>query len=128
MTEERKTTIKEPVPRYAMADGSAPEYEAILEQIQNYRKSMIGRSFFYIHAGDSEQPCLCRIIPGSGKIFFHEIVDHGKYGISDEDMEEAQKFDTGAFTLPGHFHISPHIEKKLRALLDENEKITAYHS
>lgn len=123
MTDQRMMTIEEPLPRYAMADGSAPEYEAILEQIQNYRKSMIGRSFFYIHAGDSEQLCLCRIIPGSGKIFFHEIVDHGKYGISDEDMEEAQKDDTGAFTLPGHFHISPHIEKKLRVLLDENEKI-----
>ena len=118
MTEERKSTIKEPVPRYAMADGSAPEYEAILEQIQNYRKSMIGRSFFYIHAEDSEQPCLCRIIPGGGKIFFHEIVDHRKYGISDEDMQDAVKYDTGIFTLPGHIHISPHIEKKLRALLD----------
>ena len=33
-------------------------------------------------------------------------------------MEDALKYDTGTFTLPGHFHISPHIEKKLRALLD----------
>ena len=33
-------------------------------------------------------------------------------------MEDALKYDTGIFTLPGHFHISPHIEKKLRALLD----------
>lgn len=109
MTDQRMMTIEEPLPRYAMADGSAPEYEAILEQIQNYRKSMIGRSFFYIHAGDSEQLCLCRIIPGSGKIFFHEIVDHGKYGISDEDMEEAQKVRHRGLYPAGSFpYLAPH--------------------
>jgi hypothetical protein len=111
----------EPLPRDTTADGSAPEYEAILEQILDHRKSMIGRSFFYIHAGESEQLCLCRIIPGSKKIFFHEILDHQKYGISDDDMEQALKSDKGTFTLPGHFHISPHIEKKLRALLNEEK-------
>jgi hypothetical protein len=119
MTHQRISPVMEPLPRYATADGSVPEYEAILTQIQDYRKSMIGRSFFYIHSGESEQLFLCRIIPGSGKIFFHEILDHQKYGISDDDMEQAQKIDTGTFTLPGHFHISPHIEKKLRALFDE---------
>ena len=118
---KQQSTGAEPLPRYATADGSAPEYEVLLEQIQNYRASMIGRSFYYIHAGESEHLCLCRIIPGAGNIFFHEIVDHRKYGISDDDMEHAQRFDTGAFTLPGHFHISPHIERKLRALLNEEE-------
>ena len=120
MSDMRRSSGRDALPRYATADGSTPEYGAILEQIQNYRQSMIGRSFFYILAEDEENYCLCRIIPGGGTIFFHEIVDHRKYGISDEDMEEAKKFDTGAFTLPGHFHISPHIEKKLRALLDED--------
>jgi len=118
---ERPNPGAEPLPRYATADGSAPEYEVLLEQIQNYRASMIGRSFYYIRAGESEHLCLCRIIPGAGKIFFHEIVDHRKYGISDDDMEHAQRFDTGAFSLPGHFHISPHIEKKLRTLLNEGD-------
>jgi hypothetical protein len=118
MTKEGMNAERDPLPRYAMPDGSEPEYEAILEQIQYYRQSMIGSAFFYIRARVTEGFCLCRIIPGGGKIFFHEIVDHQRYGISDEDMEEALKYDTGAFTLPGHFHISPHIEKKLRALLD----------
>ena len=111
-------TGNEPPPRYAMADGSEPEYEAILEQIQNHRKSMIGRSFYYIHSVQTDQLRLCRIIPGGEKIYFHEVVDHQKFGISDDDIKESLKFDTGVFTLPGHFHISPHIEKKLRALLD----------
>jgi hypothetical protein len=118
MTKKRLDSDREPLPRYAMPDGSAPEYEAILERIQYHRRSMIGSSFFYIRAGDNEDLCLCRIIPGGGKIFFHEIVDHDTYGISDEDLLEAGKYDAGAFGLPGHIHISPHIEKKLRALLD----------
>ncbi|HNX18548.1 MAG TPA: hypothetical protein PKM50_09525 [Methanoregula sp.] len=118
MTTKEMHAEREPLPRYAMPDGSEPEYEAILEQIQYQRKSMIGSAFFYIRAGVAENLCLCRIIPGGGKIFFHEIVDHQKYGISDEDMEDAVKYDTDIFGLPGHIHISPHIESKLRTLLD----------
>ena len=105
------------VPRYIMPDASEPEYEVILEQIQQYRKSQIGSSFYYIRAGE-ESTLLCRIIPGGGKIFFHEVVDHENHGISDEDIAEAIKGDPGTFTLPGHHHISPLIEKKLRALLE----------
>ncbi len=97
------TSGKEPLPRYTMADGSAPEYEAILQQIQNYHISMIGRSFYYIHAGQTDELSLCRIIPSGGKIYFHEIVDHRKFGISDDDMEEASKFTTGVFTVRGIF-------------------------
>lgn len=118
MTNDGMNAEKKSLPRYAMPDGSESEYEAILEQIQYQRKSMIGSAFFYIHTRAAEEFCLCRIIPGGGKIFFHEIVDHRRYGISDEDMQDAVKYDTGIFSLPGHIHISPHIEKKLRALLD----------
>jgi len=121
MTEEGQSSGTGPGQQYAMADRPAPDYEAILEQIQDYRRSMIGRSFFYIHAVRSDEFCLCRIVPGGGKIFFQEIIDHRKCGISDEEMELAQRFDTGAFSLPGHFHITPHIEKKLRALFDERD-------
>ena len=70
MTPESAKSDRKPLPRYAMPDGSEPEYGAILEQIQNYRKSMIGSSFFYIQARPAEEPCLCRIIPGGGRIFF----------------------------------------------------------
>jgi hypothetical protein len=107
----------DPLPRYLMADRSEPDYEIILEQVQQYRKSLIGSSYYYIRI-DDEIPCLCRIIPGGGKIFFHEVVDHHKHGISEDDITQAIKGDRGAFTLPDHYHISPHIEKKLRALLE----------
>jgi len=117
MSKADRPTSAYTVPRYIMPDGSEPEYEAILEQIQNYRKSQIGSSFYYIRAGE-ESILLCRIIPGGGKIFFHEVVDHEKHGISDEDITEAIKGDPGTFTLPGHHHISPLIEKKLRVLLE----------
>jgi hypothetical protein len=107
----------EPLPRYVMPDGSEPDYELILEQLHDYRKSLIGSSYFYIRAGEKGS-CLCRIMHGGGKVFFHEVVDHEQHGISDGDIEESIKPDTGTFTLPGHYHISPHIEQKLRALMD----------
>ena len=69
MIKDGMNTDREPLPRYAMPDGSEPEYEAILEQIQYQRKSMIGSAFFYIRAGAAEELCLCRIIPGGWKIF-----------------------------------------------------------
>lgn len=117
MPKVERTTCTFTVPRYIMPDASEPEYEMILEQIQQYRKSQIGSSYYYIRA-DEEGMLLCRIIPGGGKIFFHEVIDHRKHGISDEDITDAIKGDPGTFTLPGHHHISPHIEKKLRALLE----------
>jgi len=109
---------KGPLPWYAVPDQSEPEYEAILEQVQDQRKSMIGSSFYYIRAKEKEELCLCRIVPSAGRIFFHEIVDHQKYGISDDDLDDARRHDIGVFTMPDHFHISVLIEKKLRVLLD----------
>jgi hypothetical protein len=100
-----------------MPDESEPEYAAILEQLEQYRKSQVGMSYYYIRAGENSNS-LCRIVPGGKNVFFHEVVDHRQHGISDEDIEESIMRDTGAFTLPGHFHISEHIEKKLRSLLE----------
>jgi hypothetical protein len=105
----------EPVPRYINPDHSAPDYDAIMEQLQNYQASQIGTSYYYIRA-DENLCALCRIFSGGGKIFFHEIVNHEKHGISEEDILESVKQDPGLFTLPGHYYISPHIEAKLRAL------------
>jgi hypothetical protein len=118
MLKTQRIAGKAPLPRYIMPDESEPEYDLILEQLQNYRKCLIGSSYYYIRASD-KSCSLCRIVPGGGKVFFHEVVDHGQHGISDEDIEESVKMDTGAFTLPGHYHISPLIEKKLRALYDK---------
>jgi hypothetical protein len=107
----------EPLPRYVMPDGSAPDYDEILEQLQEYHHSHIGSSYFYIRA-EHDRTSLCRIIPGGGKLFFHEIIDHEKHGISEADLEHAINRDTGSFSTPGYYPISPHIETKLRVLLD----------
>ena len=117
MPKVKKITGMAPLPQYIMPDESEPEYALILEQLQDYRKSLIGSSYYYIRAGD-ECNYLCRIVHGGGRVFFHELVDHQKHGISDEDIEKSVKKDTGTFTLPGFFPISPHIEQKLRVLYD----------
>jgi hypothetical protein len=117
MPKAKKATGLAPLPQYIMPDESEPEYELILEQMQNYRKSMIGSSYYYIRAGD-ERSCLCRIVHGGGKVFFHEMVDHHKHGISDDDINESVRLDNGTFSLPGHHSLSPHLEQKLRILYD----------
>ena len=117
MPKAKKITGMAPLPQYIMPDESEPEYELILEQVQDYRQSLIGNSYYYIKAGD-ERCCLCRIIHGGGKVFFHELVDHDRHGISDEDIEQSVRMDTGSFSLPGYYPISPHVEQKLRVLYD----------
>jgi hypothetical protein len=107
----------EPLPRYIRPDASIPEYDEILAQLQEYHRSLIGSSYYYILV-ENERTNLCRILLGGGKIFFHEIVDHEKHGISENDLEEAVRLDIGSFSTPGYYPVSPHIETKLRVLLD----------
>lgn len=107
----------EPLPRYAMPNESEPEYDLILEELHKDRHSQVGRAFFYIKS-DEDGCALCRIMHGGGKIYFHEIIDHRKHGIADEDIELSARMDPQAFALPGHYHISPLVEKKLRALFE----------
>jgi len=117
MPTAKKITGMAPLPQYIMPDGSEPEYERILEQLQNYQNSLIGSSYYYVRA-DEENCSLCRIVHGGGKIYFHELVDHRKHGISDEDLEESVRQDTGSFSLSGYYPVSPLIEQKLRVLYD----------
>jgi hypothetical protein len=118
MPSVKKICNVDPVPRYIMPDASEPDYVAILEQLQEYQSSRIGSSYYYVHAG-GESCSLCRIVHGGGKIFFHEVVDHEKHGISEDDLEEAIQQDTGILTIPSHHPISSHIESKLHAILDD---------
>ena len=115
MSKAKKISGTEPLPRYSMPDESEPEYALILGELQDDRRSLIGTSYYYIKS-DTEGFALCRIIHGGGKVFFHEIVDHRKFGISDDDIELSADMDTGTFELPGHYHISELVEQKLRAL------------
>jgi hypothetical protein len=117
MPKVKKNTGTAPLPQYIMPDASEPEYEQILEQLQDYRNCLIGSSYYYVRSGD-DHCCLCRIVPGGGRIFFHELVDHQKHGISDEDIEDAVRQDNDSFSFPGYFPISPLIEQKLRILYD----------
>jgi hypothetical protein len=107
----------EPLPRYVRPDAMVPEYDEILEQLQEYHRSFIGSSYYYIRV-ENDRLYLCRILPGGGKIFFHEIVDHEKHGISEDDLEEAVRLDTDSFSTPGYYPVSLHIETKLRVVLD----------
>jgi hypothetical protein len=107
----------QPLPRYVMPDMSEPEYDLILDELRDDGRSSIGSSFFYIKS-DNDGCVLCRVIQGAGKIYFHEVVNHLQHGISDEDLELSVKKDPGTFALPGHYHISDLIEKKLHALME----------
>lgn len=100
-----------------MPDASAPAYDEIMAHLQDSYRSCIGISYYYIRAGSNET-ALCRIVPGGGKIFFHEMVDHENYGISDADIDEAVRRDTGLFPFPGYYPISIRIENKLRVLFE----------
>jgi hypothetical protein len=100
-----------------MPDESVPPYELILEQVQNFDHCMIGTSWYYIHA-DDYGCCLCRIVYGGGKIYFHEKVDHAIHGISHDDIREAVRLGQDSFSLEEYYPISPHIGQKLRVLED----------
>jgi hypothetical protein len=117
MATAQKTSGIEPIPRYVMPDASIPDYDEILEQLQEYQRSLIGSSYYYIRV-ENDGMFLCRILPGGGKIFYHEIVDHDKHGISDDDLQTAVNIDTGLLSRPGYHQISPHIESKLRVVLE----------
>jgi len=117
MPKVRKISGIEPVPRYTNPDTSVPDSYKILDQLQEYPRSLIGSSYYYVRM-ENDLIFLCRLIPSTGKLFFHEIVDHNKLGISDDDLEESINLDEGSFSTSGYYLISPHIETKLRVLMD----------
>ena len=117
MPTAKKTASIEPLPRYIMPDASVPAYDEILAQLQEYHRSLIGSSYYYVRT-EKDRITLCRIMPGAGKLFFHEIVDHEKHGVSEDDLEEAVSLGEGSFTTSGYYPVSAHIETKLRVLLD----------
>lgn len=113
MATVQKASTIEPIPRYIMPDASIPDYDEILRQLQGYERSQIGSSFYYIRVEDRRM-FLCRILPGGGKIYYHEIVDPAKHGLSEHDLEEA--VSPGADSR--YYQISPRIETNLRATPD----------
>jgi hypothetical protein len=114
----QKTSGREPMPRYVMPDASIPPYDEILHMLQEHNCSPVGASYYYILSNE-HRTALCRIVPGAGKVFFHEIVDHEKYGVSEDDIEEAITMDGGVLPTPGYYPVSSHIDTKLRVLTDD---------
>jgi hypothetical protein len=108
----KKTGGSGPLPRYGLSDASVPEYDEIMVQLHKNPRSLIGSSYYYIRTVNG-RTSLCRILPGAGSIFFHEVVDHKKQGISDKDLEDAIAQDSGVFSMPGYYPVSSVIEKKL---------------
>jgi hypothetical protein len=117
VTVVRNTSGIEPLSRQMMPDVLAPAYDEIMAQNQDHHRCCIGISYYYIWAGKNEV-ALCRIVPGGGKIFFHEVVDHEKHGVTYDDIEEAVRRDTGLFSVPGYYPISIRIENKLKVLFE----------
>jgi hypothetical protein len=105
----------EPVPSYIMPDRSAPNYELIIEQLKTGGNSPVGSSYYYIKADDN-RCSLCRIIHGGGNVFFHEVIDHEKYSISNKDLDEVVKPGRDMASLPEHYQVSPEIYAKLRTM------------
>ena len=117
MTKAKQVCGVDPVPKYIMSDRSTPNYELILEELHNQGNSQVGSSYFYIKKG-GELSSLCRIVYGGGKVFFHEVLDHDKHGISEDEIDQAVMHGMALTALPDHYFISPHIEMKLHTLVD----------
>jgi hypothetical protein len=117
MQVEHNSNRISPLPRYVKPDMTEPDYNIILGELQEYHRSLIGSSYYYIRRCE-EDPVLCRIIHGGGKVFFHEIIDHESHGISDDDLHDALIENSEAFTSKGYCNISAQIDSKLRVLFD----------
>jgi hypothetical protein len=92
-------------------------YSEILEWLSDSRESYIGSSYYYIRSG-SDDPVICRLNITGGSLYSMEVINHSRYGITDEDLDEAVLYQEEEPEIPGHYQISIHIEKKLRAILD----------
>jgi hypothetical protein len=94
--------------------------DEVLDVMEEHRNALVKGAFYYIRSEPSkpEEFFLCRIVHGGGRVFFQEQVEHCEHGISDDDLMYAVRHSTVDLGIPGHYHISPHIEKKLRTLLE----------
>ena len=77
MPQAERIAGSDPLPRYVMPDGSGPDYDRILDDLHLHNTALIGLSIYYSPVRQREPAGgLCRIVPGGGKIYFHEIVDN----------------------------------------------------
>ncbi len=103
-----------PVPPYAMPDRSVPPYEQIISELAGLESCFIGSSCFYVQKRDGHCS-LHRIVCGSPKIFFHELVSHEDLGITVPELAGAACKDAEFASLPGYYPVSQLIRKKLQS-------------
>lgn len=96
----------------------ASEFEMIIRNFHGHEQAVIGRCYYYIR-DDGRRRGLCRMMVGYGKLYSAEFVDHESHGISDDDIDDAIRIASRSHETPGYYHISDHIDKKLRSLLEK---------
>jgi hypothetical protein len=93
------------------------EFDQIIAHLSEYGTAMIGRSYFFIRS-QGDYASLYQTNVGYGRIYSSEVIDHHRYGISDDDIDHALRIAPPACEIKGYFPVSGHIEKKLRVLFD----------
>jgi hypothetical protein len=93
------------------------EFELILKHLEDYGTATIGKCHYYIRS-EGKSAHLCRTVVGYGKLYSSEVLDHRRYGISEDDIDQAISCAPPRCEIPGYYPISDHIDKKLRPLFD----------
>jgi hypothetical protein len=93
------------------------EFELILKHLEEYGTATIGQCHYYIRS-EGNSAYLCRTVVGYGRLYSSEVLDHRRYGISEDDLEHAIRGASPHSEIPGYYPISAHIDKKLRPLFD----------
>jgi len=117
MAEIYKSPGNMPYERNRSGPQDPMSYSEVLEWLSDHREAYIGPAYYYIRsAGDN--PKICRLNISGGCLYSMEVIDHSKYGIADEDIDEAVLSQEEEPEIPGYYQINIHIEKKLRTILD----------
>ncbi len=99
----------------AVAERSVQD--AYLECLGGDRRCAIGDCCYYIAVLDNAAH-LCRQPRDRSRGKDLEVIDHEHHGISTDDLEDTVRKAAGDHLVEGHYPISVHIEKMLRAQLE----------
>jgi hypothetical protein len=98
----------------AVAERSVQD--SYLERMGGDRRAAIGDFCYYITVLD-DAAHLCRQPLEKSRRQDLEVVDHEHHGISNDELEDSVRKAAGDHLVEGHYPLSVHIEKKLRAQL-----------
>ena len=93
------------------------DFDKIIVHLSESGTTMIGNSYFFIRA-QGNNASIYRTNIAYGRIYSSEVIDHQRYGISDDDIDHALRVPASQCEIQGFYPISEHIEKKLRILFD----------